>query len=380
MPLAIKRVEGEKDFQLWDGFVLNHPDANVYQLSGWQTVIRNAYGHDAYYLMAIRRQSSQMVDQEKVVGVLPLVHMKSWLFGNKLVSIPFFDMGGLVVDDLEVGQALTAEAVRLSQRLKVDSIELRQHEKLIWLENWGEDPSIQACDASNDNKNIKSKSNIQNKTNKVRMVLGLPESSQELMKSFKAKLRSQIKKPIKEGLTSNVGGLELLTDFYRVFSTNMRDLGSPVHAKALLSETLTIFSQKARIVMVYHEAQPVAGSVVVGFNTTLENPWASALRQFSRLAPNMLLYWAMLEYACDNGYKFFDFGRSTPNEGTFKFKKQWGSEAYPLFWTTISANDSVIEASGSEKSKFETAIKYWKKLPLPVSKILGPIIRKNISL
>ena len=119
---------------------------------------------------------------------------------------------------------------------------------------------------------------------------------------------------------------------------------------------------------------------MVGFRDTLENPWASSLREYSRLSPNMLLYWTMLEYACDKGFKRFDFGRSSPDEGTYKFKKQWGAKPEPLHWHYISLNGKPLQQGTSEKSKFEKAIRLWQKLPVPVTKTLGPMIRKHIGL
>jgi FemAB-related protein (PEP-CTERM system-associated) len=200
------------------------------------------------------------------------------------------------------------------------------------------------------------------------------------MNSFKSKLRSQINKPLKEGLHSRVGGLELLEDFYSVFSVNMRDLGSPVHSKKLLELVLQNFSEDAKLIVVYKENQPLAGSLVFGFRDILENPWASAIKEYSRLSPNMLLYWAMLEYACKNGYSFFDFGRSSVDQGTYKFKEQWGAEPTPLHWHLFILNGHPITEELSEKAKFDKAIKYWKRLPVFTTRLIGPYIRKHISL
>jgi len=211
------------------------------------------------------------------------------------------------------------------------------------------------------------------------MLLELPESSDVLMESFRSKLRSQIKKPLKEGLYAKVGGLELLDDFYSVFSTNMRDLGSPVHSKKLMLNILMEL-QESRIVTIYKDAQPLAASMVIGFKDTLKNPWASSLRGYSKLSPNMLLYWAMLEYACNSGFKYFDFGRSSPEEGTYKFKEQWGGEQVALNWHYISLDGQPIDPETWGKSKFEKAIKLWKKLPIPITTTIGPRIRKYIGL
>jgi len=212
------------------------------------------------------------------------------------------------------------------------------------------------------------------------MILDLPESSDMLMNSFKAKLRSQIKKPIKEGLQAKIGGLELLEDFYYVFLINMRDLGSPVHSKNFIKNLLEEFPDKAKIVIVHKDHNPLACGLVIGFKTTLQNPWASALKEYSKLSPNMLLYWTMLEYGCNNGYSSFDFGRSTPGEGTYKFKEQWGAKPALLYWHYISTDNRAISEESDEKSKFNKAIEYWKRLPVSVTKIIGPMIRKHIGL
>ena len=218
------------------------------------------------------------------------------------------------------------------------------------------------------------------KSQKVRMLLDLPDSPELLMKSFKSKLRSQIRKPIKEGLSIKIASLELLEVFYKVFSINMRDLGSPVHSKKLIRNVLEEFPEKAKIAMVYKDAQPIACSLIINFKNILENPWASALRKYSSLSPNMLLYWSMIKYACQNGLTQFDFGRSTPGEGTYKFKEQWGAKPTAFHWLYVSLNGHQINDEASEKSRFEPAVKYWQKLPVPITRIIGPMIRKHIGL
>ncbi|OQX91816.1 MAG: methicillin resistance protein [candidate division Zixibacteria bacterium 4484_95] len=310
---------------------------------------------------------SYELNSNHVVGIFPLVHLKHFLFGNSLISIPFFDLGGILADDQETEKALLSEAIKLARDLKVENIELRHIEPL---------SVINSINSRNSTDSI----NCVTKSHKVRMLLDLPESSEVLMQSFKAKLRSQIKKPLKEGLKAKVGGNELLDDFYKVFSVNMRDLGSPVHSKELMQNVLEEFSEKSKIVMVYKDDKPIACSLIVGFKGTLENPWASALKEYSRLSPNMLLYWTMLEYACNNGFRYFDFGRSSPDEGTYKFKEQWGAIPTPLHWHYIALNGQPISEETSEKSKFEKAIQYWQKIPVPITKIIGPMIRKHIGL
>ena len=241
--------------------------------------------------------------------------MKHPLFGNKLVSMPFFDMGGILADTPEAEQDLLDHALSLAQKLRASGLELRHAASSALLS--GKESLRSGCNSK--------PVHCHTRAHKVRMLLDLPGSSDALMKSFKSKLRSQINRPLKQGLKIKSGGLELINDFYRVFIENMRDLGSPVHAKRLIKNVMTEFSDHARILLVHKDNLPLAAALTVGFNGTLENPWASALKRYSHLSPNMLVYWGMLDYAAQNGFARFDFGRSTPGEGTFKFKEQWGA-------------------------------------------------------
>jgi len=358
------------DKERWDSFVLNHSEATLYHLSGWRNVIEKTYGHKTYYLMATKNDGHG----KYVLGILPLIHLESVLFGKNLISMPFFDIGGVLADSREIEKELLSEAMKLAGQLKIGKIELRQIGLLSSL-------------GSYDFKKLTKDSQLtthnwvyQTRSHKVRMFLKLPSSSDVLMKSFKSKLRSQINKTLKEGLYSKIGGIELLEDFYKVFSINMRDLGSPVHSKKLIRIVLEEFHKESKIVVIYRGIQPLACSLIVGFKDVLENPWASALKEYSRLSPNMFLYWTVLKYGCDNGFTYFDFGRSSVDEGTYKFKEQWGAEPKPLHWHYFLMNGHPMEEEDSKKPRFQKAIQYWKKLPVFVTKIIGPAIRKNIDL
>lgn len=382
------KIIKSSDCSVWDDYVKNHSQATLYHLSGWQRVNRKTYGHKTYYLMAtkeeLKAQSSKdncittnqqsamsnELNSEKVSGILPLIHLKHILLDNSLISIPFCDMGGILTNDEEAEIALITDAIKLADELGAKNIELRNTKSIQWFNNFDLRNIINA--------NFSINSGIL--SHKVRMILRLPESSETLMKFFKSKLRSQIKKPLREGLKSKIGGVELLDDFYKVFSTNMRDLGSPVHSKSLLRTVIEEFSEDAKVVIVFKKIMPVACSIIIGFKDTLENPWASSLREFSKLSPNMLLYWSMLEYGCDNGFKYFDFGRCSPGSGTYRFKEQWGAKPEPLYWHYISLDGKPIDDAISKKFSFDFAAQVWRKLPVPVTRVIGPMIRKYIGL
>ncbi|ACN15085.1 uncharacterized protein involved in methicillin resistance [Desulforapulum autotrophicum HRM2] len=332
-------------------------------------MIEKTYGHKTFYLMAINAANA-------IIGILPLAHLKHFVFGNNLVSIPYFDMSGILAIDEQTEKMLFSEAIKLGQKLKVDSIELRHSTPLSLLYKINQKDSTITYQCNTDEDLIIHEL----KDQKVRMVLQLPETSEMLMKSFNSKFRNKIKRPIRDGLKCKTGGIELLNDFYTVFTINMRDLGSPVHSKDFIKNVLKEFPDKAKIGIVYKDKRPIACILVIGFKKMLANPWASSLREFANLRANTLQYWTMLEFACDNGYTCFDFGRSSPDEGTYKFKEKWGATSTPLHWYYTSMDGGVVDTASSKKAKFDAAIKLWQKMPVVFTKMIGPFIRKNISL
>jgi serine/alanine adding enzyme len=345
MPLDIAVEEASVNDAAWDRFVVQQPDANGYHLMGWRRVIESAFGHPTFYLKAGDETGT-------VRGVLPLVYLSSRMFGRFLVSLPFVNYGGVVASDPAARGALLDRAVRIAKRLGAGHIELR-HDALGDL-SW---PS---------------------KQHKVSMRLELPESFSSLWSGFAAKLRSQIRRAEKESMSFKIGGEELVDDFYEIFSRNMRDLGTPIYGRSFFHQILRQFSDSAHVAVVYLRQLPVAAGFLYGFRTLLEIPWASSDRRYNHLAPNMLLYKSVLEYACEQGYRVFDFGRSTPDSGTYRFKQQWGAAPVELYWHYWLADGRPLPDLSPSNPKYRLATSLWRRLPLGVSRRLGPSIVKFI--
>ncbi len=329
----------------WDKFVASHVNSTNYHQLLWKDIVERTFGHRGYYLLAI--------SNDDVVGVLPLFHMKSLLFGNFLVSLPFFNYGGILADTKEAVDALILKAEELGRDLGVEHVELRHGFPL-------------------DNVELKVK------THKVTMLLDLPEDSDALWNSFKSKLRSQVRRPQKEGMEVKIGALDQVDNFYEVFSINMRDLGTPVYSKTFFVNILNAFPDDAWIVTVFYDNLPVASGFIIGFKDVLEIPWASSIRKYNRFAPNMLLYWSILEFACKKGFKRFDFGRSSLNKGTYRFKKQWGAKPCQLYWYYWLRTGGDLPSINPDNPKYKMAIDLWRRLPLGITRLLGPRIVKYI--
>ena len=343
--MTVGKLDGVHDESLWDQYVLNHPQASGYHLLAWRGVIRKIFGHPTPYLMA--------KDEEgKVRGVLPLIFTKSPMFGRFLTSMAFFNYGGVLADDADAAHTLLKAAAVTAQEVGAAHIELRQEESLAT--EWP----------------VRSK--------KVSMRLTLPPDYEALLKAFPSKLRSQMRRAQKEGMDVRIGGAELLGDYYRVFARCMRDLGTPVYEKGFFEAILETFPKEVRLCVVSLNGAPLAAGLLYGFRNTLEIPWAASDKRFSRLAPNMLLYGAVLEFACREGFKEFDFGRSSVDSGTYRFKAQWGAQPHQLYWYYWLSEGRTIPELSPDNPKFKMAIAAWKCLPVPVANLIGPHLVKYL--
>jgi len=335
----------DEDRADWNAFVDLVDDAEAYHPYEWRKVLERVFGHNCVYLMS--RDASGNVN-----GVLPLAQLKSVLFGNFLVSIPCFNYCGTLTSSEPVRRDLISGAWDVAEELGASHVELR-HRAHISLD-------------------------LPFRDDKVAMQLTLPGSSDALWQQFPSKLRAQIRRPTKAGATCEDGGVELLDDFYSVFSRNMRDLGTPVFPKELFREMCVSFPDTTRIFVVKLDGNPCAAGITYGFRERLEIPSASSLREYNKVSVNMLLYWSVLQYAVGQGYRVFDFGRSTVDTGTFRFKKQWGATPDQLHWHYCLPPGAEIPSLNPDNPKFRIATKVWQKLPLGVANALGPRIVRNL--
>lgn len=330
----------------WDGYVSGHPEAAPYHRWAWLTAVERAYGFAPAPLLALRG--------ECVAGVLPLVRLKQPGRPAWLISLPYCDFCGPLADDERAAQMLLEQAVETARGTGAAGVEIRRP-------------------APGDSR-----------TPKVIMRLELPQGSGRLLASFPAKLRSQVNKPRRDGLTAVRGGEELLDAFYHVFARNMRDLGSPTHSLGWFREVVRGYGDRAQVTVVStREGLPGAAGLMLVEGGWAFVPWASSLREHNRQNPNMLLYWTMLAGAADAGLTGFDFGRSTPGQGTYNFKKQWGAREQGLAWTRRHAArgaDRPGPAAAGGKSLRPLAEACWRRLPLGVANWAGPKLRRYISL
>lgn len=287
------------------------------------------------------------------IGMLPLMLIKGPIFGRFLVSMPYINTGGVWARDQSVASSLLDSACALADRLDVRYLELR-HEIPV---------SHKRLSAT--------------RTEKVHMRLVLPPSDEQLDASFKSKLRSQIRKAATFRHTIQWGGIELLEDFYDIFSINMRDLGTPVFSQQLFAKILLEFADQAELCIVRGDKGPAAAALLIHTNGVTEVPSASSLRRENHTGANMWMYRQLLKRAIDRKSHTFDFGRSSVASGTYKFKAQWGAQPHPAVWQYYVRKGSA-DAMRPNQSSNRRLIRIWQRLPVRLTRWIGPAIVRGI--
>jgi serine/alanine adding enzyme len=338
------RVVTCADGAAWDAYVEAAPAASNYHRWRWRAPIQETFGHAPVYLAAL--------ENDAIAGVLPLFFHASRLFGNALVSVPYFSYGGALTSSDEARAALLGRARELAAELAADRVELRQgaveHEG--WLQTSG----------------------------KVVMEVPLPASEEALWGRLSSRLRNKVRRAENSGLHAEWGGAELVRDFYKVFAANMRNLGTPVYPRDWFENLCLCSPAETEILVLRKGLDPVAGAFLSRYRGAMEVPWICSTPECRRDYSSVLLYWTFLKRAIAAGCASCDLGRCTPGGGTHTFKKLWGCAERPLRWYTWTAAGAHAPETHTESGKFRLAIRLWQHLPLPLANLLGPRIVRSL--
>ncbi|MGH7700574.1 MAG: FemAB family XrtA/PEP-CTERM system-associated protein [Gemmatimonadales bacterium] len=326
----------------WDEFVSGAEGSTFCHLAGWREVMADVLGHECRYLVAINGGGRWQ-------GVLPLVRVRSRMFGDYLISLPFLNYGG-PLGDAPARTRLAEEAVVLARRLGVDLLELRSRRPF--------------------------PGNLRVSQRKITVLLPLPPSADLLWARFPSKLRAQVRRAEREGVTVRFGA-DQVVPFYEVFARHMHELGTPALPRALFERLARLFPHLVEIGALYQGERPIAAGCGFVWRDEFEITWASDLREYRRTAPNMLLYWEFMRRMIARGVRTFNFGRCTPDGSTHRFKRQWGGEDVPLPWAQWSPR-AVTATPSPDRPVYRLATAAWRRLPLSLTNTLGPAIARHL--
>lgn len=341
-------IATREDAAAWDDYVNAHSDGSFCHLFGWNTVIVDGLGHTGHYLKNTDAQGN-------IVGVLPLIEMKSRLFGHTLCSTPFCMYGGAIADNHEIQCALENEAKNIANRLQVDYLELRYQQQ---------QSHLQTADFS--------EKSVHSYFEKP-----LADDNDAILLSIKKKQRAVVRHSLKNELETKID--RDLDTLYHIYSTSVRNLGTPVFPKKLFQALLDEFGDNVDILSVFDNQKPISSVMSFYYKDLVMPYYGGGLAEARASKSNDHMYYQLMCHAKQKGKSVFDFGRSKNDSGAFKYKRTWGIEPTPLFHYFHLVKAQELPNLSPNNPKYQLMISLWQKLPLRVSQILGPMLSKYLG-
>jgi len=343
LPLDVRAFRDE-DANRWERFVQGCPQASFFHRIGWREIYEQVFGHSTHYLLAQR--------DGEVAGVLPLVELRSWLFGHSLVSLPFAAYGGAAAVDADTVRALHAHAVELARELDVEFLELRN--------TVAREPDWPRQDLYVD----------------FRRELQADVDANLL--AIPRKQRAMVRKGIQRGLRSEIDAD--VRRFSELYADNQHRHGSPAQSPRYFEALKRVFGDDCEVLVVTGpQGAPVSGVLSFYFRDEVLPYYAGDLPAARDLAANDFKYWELMRRACERGIRVFDYGRSKRGTGSFDFKKNWGFEPTPLHYEYALFKRESIPQNNPSNPKYQRAIELWRRLPRPLVDFVGPRLARHLG-
>lgn len=325
----------------WRSFLYNCDFARIYHTPEWKTFLESTFGYESHYLFS-------KDENGKIDGFLPLFYVKSKLTGNRLCSVPFSHICGYVgLDSSE--RKLLDEGVNLCLRLNANYFEVRSPVGTI---------------------------GFQSRNSFSTHVLELcPETDDTWFKLERKSVRWAIKKSKMMGVkVESTNNLEDIKAFYELNCITKKEIGVPCHPWKFFSNMFKFLNKYVSLYIARYDDEIIAGGVFEYFNREVLYGYGAAHPDYQKFYPYNAFIWKSIEDACLNGYKRFDFGRTSyDNRGLMNFKKRWGTNETRLYYSFYpEAPMSLTENRDNPKYKY--GIKLVKQLPLPLYKKLGDLV------
>ncbi|HKW94411.1 MAG TPA: FemAB family XrtA/PEP-CTERM system-associated protein [Methylomirabilota bacterium] len=327
----------------WDAFVRSTTGGSPFHLIAWKRAVESTFRHRAHYLMAVRGGGLE--------GVLPLFEVRGLLGGLGLVSVPYGVYGGICARTTGARAALVEAARDLGRRIGAGYVELRH----------------------------RSGQELELPTKRLYVTFSRPlsASDDENLNAIPRKQRRMTRQGVKHGLRAEIGSQHLDT-FWNVYAHSVHSLGSPVFPRRLFHALAHEFGKECELLTVWKEQRMVAGVVSLYYEDQVLPYYGGALREALPYAVNDFMYWELMCHASRAGRRVFDFGRSREGTGAFAFKRHWGFEPVPLPYQYILSDGHEMPNMSPSNPKMHLAVETWKRLPLPLTKVLGPRLTRYL--
>ena len=333
---------------LWDRYIDQHDDGTFYHLSGWKQLIEKVYGHRCMFIFWLENQ--------EIKGVLPLVEQKSLLFGHSLVSTPICVLGGIIADSQLIAQKLLKHACTLADQLNVDYLELR---------------------SPNDSYILDDNMTMPQPQPHVMIGCALSGTAQDILAGIKKKQRAVIRQSMNNQLVVKIESD--IENLYTIYSTSVRNLGTPVFPKQSFIELQKIFGHRCEIFTIFHQDVAVSSVMSFYYKGRVLPHYGGGLSQARDLKSNDFMYYKLMCHAKERGCHYFDFGRSKVGSGSYSYKKHWGMSINPMSYQYYLVKSKQLPSLSASNPKYKFVISLWSKLPLLVSQKIGPLLARHLG-
>ena len=331
------------NYNVWDEFVKTHSEGTLFHSSLWKEIIERSFDYNSYYFMAL--------EDDQVQGILPLFHVKGWLSGNALISTPFAVYGGILANHLPAQQALLRAAQDLAQQFRAHYIELR-HRGELSLDGLHTKDSVYAT-----------------------FIKKMPEQVEDIYQELPKEARRMVRKGRQHDLELTFESHNL-DQFYNIYAVSVQKFGTPVFPKKLFRNCFDVLEDQTSMLYVYKNGNAIAAVLSFYYKDTVYPYYAGMLPEAKTLAPHNLMYLTLMEQARNSGYSTFDFGRSKLGTGAAKFKEHMGLEPTPLPYQFYLKTGRELPNKNQTNSTYALASNVWKRLPLGMTKLIGPHVVK----
>jgi len=338
--VAIREFSDEHG-RAWDSYVRVSDSGTLFHLIGFKRALEKTFGYKSCYLLA--------ETNGRLCGVLPLFFVRNLLAGSALVSLPFGVYGGVCADNEIVAQRLLEAAQAIMRDKGLGYLEVR-------------------------NRDMNRPGPITRDLYST-FIKELPANPADCLEQLPRKTRAAARKGISCGLKAKMG-VEWLRDYYNVYAISVRNLGSPVFPYGFLTNLVEAFPNNTNVLMVDYGGKPVAGVFTFTYKDTVLPYYGGALEQYFPYQPNNFMYLRLMEWAVERGYRFFDFGRSKKDTGSYRFKELHGFAPQPLFYQYYLNTLATPPDTSSKNPRLEMVIRLWKRTPVWLTKIIGPRVIK----
>jgi len=350
--MQVKIIDPSKD-KRWDDFVGSHPQGTVFHLSNWARVLQKTYGYIPYYVILEN-------SDKKIKAGCPFFLIKSWLTGNRLVCLPFTDACSPLASSDEDIESLFSTTIEKAKKEEADYIEVRGRYPNVFLQSL----------------------HFENHGYYKLSKLDLSEGTNSLWKRFQRSIRHRIRQAEKTNLKIEDSETEKdMRDFYLLNLATRKKHGVPPQPYDFFENIWQglILNRLAFLLLAKYKSIPVAGGIFFIYKDTIYDKFSASDSSYLKYHPNHLLLWHAIQYGCQNGFKYFDFGRTSPdNPGLISFKHHWGTEGIDLpyyYWPTVKGVTSTEQKS----LKYRMITSVLRRTPTTISRVAGKLLYKHLG-